>query len=112
MINLHPSLLPLYPGLNTHEKVLLNKDKIHGVSIHYVSSELDAGPLIAQGVIKIKGNETLDELTERIHKVEHLLLPEIINLIINKKVTLENEIVKFELNNQNDKKFIIKNYAF
>ena len=112
MINLHPSLLPLYPGLNTHEKVLLNKDKIHGVSIHYVSSELDAGPLIAQGVIKIKGNETLDELTERIHKVEHLLLPEIINLIINKKVTLKNEIVKFEPNNQNDKKFIVKNYAF
>ena len=54
----------------------------------------------------------MDELTERIHKVEHLLLPEIINLIINKKVTLENEIVKFELNNQNDKKFIVKNYAF
>ena len=82
------------------------------MSIHYVSSELDAGPLIAQGVIKINGNETLGELTKRIHKVEHLLLPEIINLIINKKVTLENEIVKFELNNQNDKKFIIKNYAF
>ena len=112
MINLHPSLLPLYPGLNTHKKVLLNKDKIHGVSIHYVSSELDAGPLIAQGVIKIKENETLDELTKRIHKVEHLLLPEIINLIINKKVTLKNEIVKFEPNNQNDKKFIVKNYAF
>ena len=54
----------------------------------------------------------MDELTERIHKVEHLLLPEIINLIINKKVTLENEIVKFEPNNQNDKKFIVKNYAF
>ena len=112
MINVYPSNLTIEPDLNNHEKVLLNKDKIHGVSIHYVSSELDAGPLIAQGVIKIKGNETLDELTERIHKVEHLLLPEIINLIINKKVTLENEIVKFELNNQNDKKFIIKNYAF
>ena len=112
MINIHPSLLPLYPGLNTHEKVLLNKDKIHGVSIHYVSSELDAGPLIAQGVIKIKENETLDELTKRIHKVEHILLPEIINLIINKRITIENEIVKFEPNNQNDKKFIVKNYAF
>ena len=77
-----------------------------------LSSKLDAGPLIAQGIIKIKGNETLDELTERIHKVEHLLLPEIINLIINKKVTLENEIVKFNPSNQNDEKFIIKNYAF
>ena len=112
MINLHPSLLPLYPGLDTHEKVLLNKDKIHGVSIHYVSNELDAGPLIAQGVIKIKENETLDELTERIHTVEHLLLPEIINLIINNKVTIEDEIVKFSTKDPHDKKFIIKNYDF
>ena len=112
MINLHPSLLPLYPGLDTHEKVLLNKDKIHGVSIHYVSNELDAGPLIAQGVIKIKENETLDELTERIHTVEHLLLPEIINLIINKKVSLEDERVKFNINDRHDKQFIVKNYDF
>ena len=60
MINLHPSLLPLYPGLNTHKKVLDNKDKNHGVSIHYVSSELDGGPLIAQGIIKVKNNDNLD----------------------------------------------------
>ena len=112
MINLHPSLLPLYPGLDTHEKVLLNKDKIHGISIHYVSTELDAGPLIAQGVINIKENETLDELTERIHTVEHLLLPEIINLIINKKVRLEDERVKFNINDGHDKQFIVKNYDF
>ena len=51
MINLHPSLLPKYPGLHTHEKVLENKDPCHGISIHYVSPELDAGPLIAQGFI-------------------------------------------------------------
>ena len=112
MINLHPSLLPLYPGLDTHEKVLLNKDKIHGISIHYVSTELDAGPLIAQGVINIKENETLDELTERIHTLEHLLLPEIINLIINKKVSLEDERVKFNINDGHDKQFIVKNYDF
>ena len=53
MINLHPSLLPVYPGLHTHEKVLENKDTRHGISIHYVSSELDAGPLIAQGFIAV-----------------------------------------------------------
>ena len=53
MINLHPSLLPIYPGLHTHEKVLENKDPHHGISIHYVSSELDAGPLIAQGFIAV-----------------------------------------------------------
>ena len=47
MINLHPSLLPLYPGLNTHTQALNNKDEYHGISIHFVSAELDAGPLIA-----------------------------------------------------------------
>ena len=53
MINLHPSLLPSYPGLNTHIQVLKNNDKLHGISIHYVSPELDKGPLIAQGIIKV-----------------------------------------------------------
>ena len=73
IINLHPSLLPLYPGLNTHKNVIINKDKIHGISIHYVSAELDAGPLIAQGIIKVKEDQNLDELIERIHKIEHML---------------------------------------
>ena len=62
--------------------------------------------------IKIKENETLDELTERIHTVEHLLLPEIINLIINKKVSLEDERVKFNINDRHDKQFIVKNYDY
>ena len=49
IINLHPSILPLYPGLNTHDRVLQNNDISHGITIHYVSGELDAGPIIAQG---------------------------------------------------------------
>ena len=88
MINLHPSLLPMYPGLHTHEKVLENKDTHHGISIHYVSAELDAGPLIAQGFIDISKGETLENIIKRIHKIEHLLLPEIINeqnIILNQK---------------------------
>ena len=81
IINIHPSLLPLYPGLNTHQKVIDNNDKKHGISIHYVSSELDAGPLIAQGnfnVGEIKGKELLEE---KIHKIEHLMLPLVIQYI-------------------------------
>ena len=81
MINLHPSLLPLYPGLNTHDQVLTNNDSLHGISIHYVSSQLDGGPLIAQGVIKVKKNEEKINLIDRIHKLEHIMLPKIINEI-------------------------------
>ena len=56
IINLHPSILPLYPGLNTHDRVLQNNDISHGITIHYVSGELDAGPIIAQGLIEVKAN--------------------------------------------------------
>ena len=110
MINLHPSLLPMYPGLHTHEKVLENKDPHHGISIHYVSSELDAGPLIAQGFIDISKDETLENIIKRIHKVEHLLLPEIINEICNQNIYLDNNEVKYRNINLHNHKIIKRSY--
>ena len=110
IINLHPSLLPLYPGLNTHKNVIINKDKIHGISIHYVSAELDAGPLIAQGIIKVKGDQNLDELIERIHKIEHMLLPEIIGLICNENITLKNNKVSYKEIDNITNDILVKNY--
>jgi len=110
MINLHPSLLPKYPGLNTHEKVLENKDPCHGISIHYVSPELDAGPLIAQGFIEINKDETLENVIKRIHKIEHLLLPEIINEICNENIYLDNNEVKYRNINLHNHKLIKKSY--
>ena len=89
IINIHPSLLPKYPGLNTHTKVIDNKEKYHGVSIHYVSSQLDAGPLIAQGQIIVNKDESVERLKERIHKVEHMIYPEVIKLICDNKIYLE-----------------------
>ena len=110
MINLHPSLLPKYPGLNTHEKALLNSDKIHGISIHFVSSELDAGPLIAQGIIDIKKNDKLDEVINRIHKIEHQLLPKIISEICKGNIYLDqsNKINYLNINLKNQKILKIK----
>ncbi len=110
MINLHPSLLPKYPGLHTHEKVLKNKDPRHGISIHYVSSELDAGPLIAQGFIDISKDETLKNIIKRIHRIEHLLLPEIINEICNENIFLDNNEVKYRNINLYNHKLIIRSY--
>ena len=110
MINLHPSLLPMYPGLHTHEKVLENKDPHHGISIHYVSSELDAGPLIAQGFIDIGKDETLKNMIKRIHKIEHLLLPEIINEICNENIYLDNNEVKYRNINLHNHKLIKRSY--
>ena len=95
IINIHPSLLPKYPGLNTHEQVINNKDPIHGVSIHYVSSELDEGPLIAQGEIKTLGDD-IDSLIKRIHKLEHKIYPEIIKLICNNDICIDSSGVVFK----------------
>ena len=108
MINLHPSLLPLYPGLNTHKKVIKNKDNKHGISIHYVSPELDAGPIIAQGSIEVKENETAEDLQKRIHKIEHILLPEVINEICIGNIFLNNNSVEFK--NKNITNHIINSY--
>ena len=81
IINLHPSLLPKYPGLNSIKKALNAKEKLTGCTVHWVNSELDSGPIIAQRYIKISKNDTLDSLSEKVHAAEHLLLPKVINEI-------------------------------
>jgi phosphoribosylglycinamide formyltransferase-1 len=109
IINIHPSLLPKYPGLNTHTKVIDNKEKYHGVSIHYVSSQLDAGPLIAQGQIIVNKDESIERLEERIHKVEHMIYPEVIKLICDNKIYLEHGRT-VNLINEGSKDPIYKSY--
>ena len=96
MINLHPSLLPLYPGLDTHKKVKSNGDIFHGISIHFVSSELDGGPIIAQGIIKVDANESMDQMIDRIHRIEHILLPNIIKEICDENIYLHKNKVRYE----------------
>ena len=109
IINIHPSLLPKYPGLDTHEQVLKNNDSFHGISIHYVSSELDAGPLIAQGKFQIKNNLSEDELKEKIHKIEHILYPKIIKEICDDHIHLEDNKVIFK-NLKSSNNIIYENY--
>ena len=95
MINLHPSLLPKYPGLDTHKKVIQNGDAIHGISIHYVTPELDAGPIIAQGAINITHDDNIESIEKRIHMIEHQLLPEIINEICLENIYLDVNTVMY-----------------
>lgn len=75
LINIHPSLLPKYPGTNTHARALEAKDRWHGASIHFVVPEVDAGPVILQGRLRIKPDDTEHSLQQRIHKIEHRLYP-------------------------------------
>ena len=73
ILNIHPSLLPKYKGLNTHERVLQNKEKYSGCTVHYVNSRLDSGKIILQAKVKILKKETPSTLKKKILKQEHLL---------------------------------------
>ena len=78
ILNIHPSLLPKYKGLNTHQRVLKNKEKYSGCSVHYVNAKLDSGKIILQKKIKIKKNETPKSLAKRVLNEEHKLYPKAI----------------------------------
>ena len=79
IINIHPSLLPKYPGLDTHNSVIKNGDLKHGITIHFVNEVLDGGQIIAQGEISVNANETSEELKTRIHAIEHVMLPKVVS---------------------------------
>ena len=96
LINIHPSLLPDYPGLNTHKKAIENGDLMHGISVHYVNNELDGGPIITQGALKIDPSQSEAKLINRIHKIEHAVYPKVIADIAKGYISLQGDQVKFE----------------
>jgi phosphoribosylglycinamide formyltransferase-1 len=92
IINIHPSLLPKYPGLDTHNSVIKNGDLKHGVTIHYVNEVLDGGQIIAQGEISVNENETSEKLKTRIHAIEHVMLPMIVSKFADGTINAEKII--------------------
>ena len=94
LINIHPSLLPKYKGLDTHKRVLENSEEYHGVTVHFVDNTLDGGPICAQSSLKVETKD-IDELQRAIHELEHELYPWVIHQIANKKIFLsDGEIIK------------------
>ena len=89
LINIHPSLLPKHKGLNTHEKVLKEKDKLHGVTVHFVDSSLDGGPICAQSSFEV-GTKDVANLEEKVHQLEHEIYPRVIEEIAKGKLYLSN----------------------
>ena len=74
LINIHPSLLPSYPGLHTHRRALADGVKIHGCTVHFVTATVDHGPIIAQGAVAVHDGDTEDALAERVLAIEHRIL--------------------------------------
>lgn len=88
LINLHPSLLPKYPGLHTHRRVLEHGDSTHGASVHFVTEELDAGPVIIQGRIPVEPSDNPESLQRKVQAVEHLILPTAVRWFAQKRLSL------------------------
>jgi len=93
IINVHPSLLPSFKGLNTHEKALNKGVKISGCTIHFVDESLDGGPIIAQAATIVDKKMTNKELSVKILKMEHKIYPEVVNLFAKKKISIKKNKV-------------------
>ena len=90
VINIHPSLLPEYPGLNTHQRVLDDKKKIHGVSVHLVTEDLDGGPVIAQDSVYVLPDDTAESLAKRVLEREHIIYPKVVESLAIGKIQLSD----------------------
>jgi phosphoribosylglycinamide formyltransferase-1 len=86
MLNIHPSLLPAFPGLDTHRRALAAGVKLHGATVHVVTPELDNGPIVAQGAVPVLPNDTEDTLAERVLAVEHRIYPQAVRWFVEDRI--------------------------
>ncbi|TCO15285.1 phosphoribosylglycinamide formyltransferase-1 [Camelimonas lactis] len=96
MLNIHPSLLPAYTGLHTHERALNDGVRVHGCTVHFVTPVLDVGPIIAQAVVPVRAGDDPDKLAARVLRQEHRLYPRALELIASGAAWLENGRVMYQ----------------
>src|SRR6202161_4610837 len=96
MLNIHPSLLPSFPGLDPHGQALRAGVKISGATVHFVIPETDAGPILMQGAVAVRDDDTAETLAERILEVEHRIYPDALRLVASGRVRLEGGVCKID----------------
>lgn len=92
ILNIHPSLLPKYPGLNTHQRAIDACDKEHGATVHFVTEKLDEGPIISQETVQVDTTDTEKSLAEKVLQREHILYPKVIHWYTQRRLKLINEV--------------------
>ena len=92
ILNIHPSLLPKYPGLNTHQRAIDARDKEHGATVHFVTEQLDEGPIISQETVQVDTTDTEKSLAEKVLQREHILYPKVIHWYTQRRLKLINEV--------------------
>jgi phosphoribosylglycinamide formyltransferase 1 len=96
LLNIHPSLLPAFPGLETHERALEAGVRLHGCTVHFVRAELDAGPIIVQGAVPVRPDDTAESLAARVLEVEHRCYPLALELVASGPARVTGERVVIE----------------
>lgn len=102
MLNIHPALLPLYKGLNTHARALADGVKIHGATVHFVVPEMDSGPIVMQGAVAVLSDDTPETLSKRVLGVEHRIYPDALRLVARGGTLLDNGVCKTKANGSPD----------
>ena len=94
MLNIHPSLLPSFPGLDPHAQALKAGVKVSGATVHFVTPETDAGPIVMQGVVEVRDDDTPETLSARILSIEHQIYPSALRLLASGKLRLDGAICR------------------
>ena len=94
MLNIHPSLLPSFPGLDPHGQALRAGVKISGATVHFVIAETDAGPIVMQGAVCVRDDDTTDALAARVLGIEHRIYPQALRLVASKSVRLDGDVCR------------------
>ncbi|NSX12534.1 MULTISPECIES: phosphoribosylglycinamide formyltransferase [Cupriavidus] len=93
LLNIHPSLLPCFPGLNTHRQALDAGVKLHGATVHFVTPELDHGPIVIQAALDVQPQDTPETLAERLLACEHVIYPRAVQWFVEDRLQLQNGVV-------------------
>lgn len=91
VLNIHPSLLPKYRGLHTHRRVLEAGDRVHGASVHFVTAELDGGPIILQSRVAVRAGDTEDTLSARVQATEHIIYPRVVGWLADRRLAWHDD---------------------
>ena len=105
MLNIHPSLLPLFPGLATHHQALAAGVKVHGATVHFVTAELDHGPIVAQATVPVLAGDTESTLAARVLLEEHVIYPRAVRWFIEDKLSLQGSVVVVDQRAENEAYF-------
>ncbi len=92
LLNIHPSLLPKHKGLNTHQRALAAGDKEHGCSVHFVTEELDGGPVVIQAALPIQAHDNAEQLAEKVHALEHKIYPLAVRWFAEQRLQLNQQV--------------------